>query len=62
LDLADIPMLDRVFMSLEWLDVWLERKQVVFDRSVSNHYALVVKHISHPFNKIENGEALRLDA
>jgi len=55
-------MLDRVFMSLEWLDVWLERKQVVFDRSVSNHYALVVKHISHPFNKIENGEALRLDA
>jgi len=23
---------------------------------------LVVKHISHPFNKIENGKATRLDA
>jgi len=27
-------------MSLEWLDGWPQPKQVVFDRSVSNHYAL----------------------
>jgi len=54
--------LDKMFMSLEWLDVWPELKQVVFDRSVSNHYTFVVTHISHLFNKIENGKAMRLDA
>jgi len=40
----------------------LNRLSSIGQSQTTMPYALVVKHISHPFNKIENGKAMRLDA
>jgi len=36
--------IDQILVSMEWLDKWLDNKQVVLSRSVSDHCALVLKH------------------
>jgi len=37
--------LDRILVSQEWLDLWLESKQYVLDGTVSDHCALICEKL-----------------
>jgi len=38
-------IIDRIMVSREWLDCWLESKQYVLGRMVLDHYMLIQKNL-----------------
>jgi len=50
--------IDRVLVSKEWLEVWLQNKQFVLSRVISNHCIVVLKDMcvdwgSKPFRSLD---------